>query len=114
MRSLLGIADLKAINETKLQEFKDSLVQNVQESIGDIDVATSSLEEEQLHNLESAVLRLRMVFPQMDIRDIYDGDDESEQTGLWETVLAIADRGKLGYREEVKVCLPLSGTIDLG
>jgi hypothetical protein len=65
MRSLLGTADLKAINETKLQEFKDSLVQNVQESIGDIDVATSSLEEEQLHNLESAVLRLRMVFPQM-------------------------------------------------
>lgn len=103
LRSLLGTADLKTVNDAKLQELEESLVANLHESIGDVDVGSSSLEEEQLHNIESAVLRLRMLFPQMDIRHIFDGDDEAGQVGLWETILAIADRGKLGYKEEVKV-----------
>jgi cohesin complex subunit SA-1/2 len=98
----VATADLKPVNETKLQELKDSLVENLQESIGEVDVGSSSLEEEQLHNIESAALRIRMLFPQMDIRDIFDDDEAG--AGLWDTMLAIADRGKLGYKEEVKVC----------
>lgn len=102
LRSLVATADLKPVNDTKLQELKDSLVTNLQESIGDVDVGSSSLEEEQLHNIESAALRIRMLFPQMDIRDIFDDDEAG--AGLWDTMLAIADRGNLGYKEEVKVC----------
>lgn len=37
----------------------------------------------------------------MDIRDIFDDDEAG--AGLWTTMLAIADRGNLGYKEEVKV-----------
>lgn len=101
---MLATADLKAVNDAKLQELEESLVSNLHESIGDVDVESDSLEEEQLHNMESAMLRLRMLFPQMDIRHVFDSDDEA-QAGLWETILAIADRGKLGYKEEVKASL---------
>lgn len=106
LRSLVTTADLEAVNDTKLQELKDSLVANLQKSIGDVDVGSSSLEEEQLHNIESAALRLRMLFPQMDIRDIFDDDEAG--AGLWTTMLAIADRGNLGYKEEVKVSTDVS------
>jgi cohesin complex subunit SA-1/2 len=102
LRSLLATADLKVVNDAKLQELEENLVTNLHESIGDVDVGSSSLEEEQLHNIESAMLRLRMLFPQMDIRHVFDG--EEGEASLWETILAIADRGKLGYKEEVKVC----------
>lgn len=104
---MLATADLKAVNDVKLQELEESLVSNLHESIGDLDVESSSLEEEQLHNIDSAMLRLRMLFPQMDIRHVFDG--EEGQAGLWETILAIADRGKLGYKEEVKVCRAICG-----
>ncbi|GHJ88769.1 hypothetical protein NliqN6_5171 [Naganishia liquefaciens] len=101
LRSLIATADLKTVNDAKLQELKDGLVSNLQESIGDVDVGSSSLEEEQLHNIESAAFRLRMLFPQMDIRDIFDDDEAG--AGLWSIMLAIADRGNLGYKEEVKL-----------
>jgi cohesin complex subunit SA-1/2 len=107
INSLLGAAALSSTNSTKMTELEDSLAEGLGEAIGDRDIQSSAFEADEIQVLEGCLLRLASVIGTRDLQRIVAGKDG--QIGLWATIEAIADRGRLGYREEEKVRLYILG-----
>ena len=107
VRRMNSTTALDATNQTKYEELKESLSVALQEALSDKDLAMDSLEDEELQNIESGLLRVQTLMTQYNVDSLFastgDADQEDDKIDLFDVLLALAARGKLGYRTEVKV-----------
>jgi hypothetical protein len=107
VRRMNSTTALDATNQTKFEELKESLSVALQEALSDKDLAMDSLEDEELQNIESGLLRVQTLMTQYNVDSLFastgDADQEDDKVDLFDVLLALASRGKLGYRTEVKV-----------
>jgi len=107
VRRMNSTTALDATNQTKFEELKESLSVALQEALSDKDLAMDSLEDEELQNIESGLLRVQTLMTQYNVDSLFastgDADQEDDKIDLFDVLLALAARGKLGYRTEVKV-----------
>lgn len=104
IQTLMAATSLKATNTAKYDEFEESLVSTLRETIGDKDIASSPFDDEEVHAVESAFLRIKTVLLAKNISALI-LDEEADVEKVWDLALALAERGKLGYKEEAKVSL---------
>ncbi|ODO10375.1 hypothetical protein I350_00970 [Cryptococcus amylolentus CBS 6273] len=90
---------LANVNEAKLAELEEALFAGLRDVIGSEDVALVTLEDDQIGQLEATLLRLTLLQRSMDMTEVME-DEEGQQSSGWDIICALADRGKLGYREE--------------
>jgi len=107
VRRMNSTTALDATNQTKFEELKESLSVTLQEALSDKDLAMDSLEDEELQNIESGLLRVQTLMTQYNVDSLFavtgDAGQEDDKIDLFDVLLALASRGKLGYRTEVKV-----------
>jgi hypothetical protein len=89
-------------NTTKLIELTESLFTSLRDAINGQDVATMSIDEEEIASLEAILFRLTLLGKSRDITEVME-DEEGGQSSGWEIVCAFAERGELPYRDEAKV-----------
>jgi cohesin complex subunit SA-1/2 len=103
IQSLLGTTTLANTNTTKMNELEDSLADSIREAIGDRDVESAAFEADEIRSLEGWLLRLALVIGTRNLKRIMEDTGGQEHRSLWGILECIAERGRLGYREEEKV-----------
>lgn len=93
---------LRAVNEAKAAELSNSLFEALNQALADKDLALASFEEEELQILDSVIVRLIRWAARHDLTQQFQPGDEGSGA-FYAIILAIANRGKLGYREEALV-----------
>ncbi|WVQ70491.1 hypothetical protein IAR50_000010 [Cryptococcus sp. DSM 104548] len=92
-------SSLANVNEAKLGELQEALFAGLRDVIGSEDVALVTLEDDQVGQLEAGLLRVTLLQRSLDMTEVME-DEEGQQSSGWDIICALADRGKLGYREE--------------
>lgn len=95
---------LASLNNAKLAELEESLFSSLRDAIAGEDVTMMSIDEDQRISFEAVLLRLTLLGRSRDLTEPM-LDEEGGQTGGWDIVSAFAERGKTGWKEEVKVSL---------
>jgi hypothetical protein len=104
VRKMNGATSLEAANQEKFDQLKESLSTALHETLADKDLAIDSLEDEDVQNIESGLLRVKTLMSQYNIESLFaTADQDSEEADLFDVMVALASRGQLGYRPEIKV-----------
>lgn len=104
MRKMNSATSLEATNVEQFDQLKESLSAALQETLADKDLAIDSLEEEDVQNIESGLLRVKTLMSQYNVESLFVlGAEDSEEADLFDIIVALASRGQLGYRPEIKV-----------
>lgn len=69
----------------------------------DQDIALATFEDDQLVALQASMSRIRTVILSRDIGALLEDDAEGKQSKAWDIILALANRGRLGFAIEEKV-----------
>jgi cohesin complex subunit SA-1/2 len=112
IRRMNSTTALDATNQTKFENLKESLSVTLQEALFGKDLAMDSLEDEELQNIESGLLRVRTLMAQYNVDSLFspgESEQDDDKIDLFDVLLALASRGKLGYRSEVKVSVNEEG-----
>lgn len=114
IRHLLSTVILRGTNTTKLSDLQLQLVVSLREAVEGRDVESSVFVEDELLALGSCVGRLERLYTACDLSEQLDDTEDGKQTSAWEIVDSLAERGRLGYKDEdaVSPCalLPRPGT----
>lgn len=101
---------LESSNEVKFTELREALTDKLRDLLAEKDLEVVSLEDDELLNIESALLRTKMMIAHYDLQtalmpesDSVTKDDDSGAPELFDAIVSLASRGRLGYRQEVKV-----------
>jgi cohesin complex subunit SA-1/2 len=105
VRKMNNTTALEATNHTKFDELKTSLSNTLQDVLANKDLAIDSLEDEELQNIGSGLLRVRTLMAQYNVESLFAAydDEDVDRFDLFDILIALASRGKLGYRSEVEV-----------
>ena len=104
MRKMMSTTSLDATNQEQFRQLKESLSTAFHETLADKDLAIESLEDEDVQNIESGLLRVKTLMSQYNVESLFvAGDQDGEDFDLFDIVIALASRGQLGYRPEIKV-----------
>lgn len=103
IQTLQAASSLNATNSTKLADFDDQLMAALREITADRDISTVTFEEAEIAGLESSLLRIKTVLLSRDISQLLEDDANGKQSKAWDIIMALAERGRLGFQEEVKV-----------
>jgi cohesin complex subunit SA-1/2 len=97
---------LSHTNETKFQELQDNLVSSLRKRVVNKDIQSAVLEDEEVEELSGCTRRIAFLIMHNNISLtlINEGEDGGEAKALV-IISALADRCRLGYREEEEVCL---------
>jgi cohesin complex subunit SA-1/2 len=104
---LLEVHALANANGEKARDLEDELAAQLRDAIGGRDeVELVSFGEDELAALEAACARVAALGAQRDLTAWADEDADGKQSAVWDIVAALAERGKLGYKEEERVRVP--------
>lgn len=93
---------LSTSNTTKLDDLTESLFSSLRDAVDGRDVASMTVDEDEIAKLEAIMLRLSLLGKSRDITEAME-DEEGGQSSGWEIVCAFAGRGDLPYKDEAKV-----------
>ncbi|WVO17591.1 hypothetical protein L204_105288 [Cryptococcus depauperatus] len=99
INALTANTSLSASNTTKLAFLTESLFSSLRSSLGDEDITLASLEDDQVAEVELSLKRLGLLMRSMDLSEVLE-EGEGGESSVWDICLAIAERGRLGFREE--------------
>lgn len=104
MRKMNSATSLEATNQEKFDQLKESLSTALHETLADRDLAGDSLEDEDVQNIESGLLRVKTLMSQYNVESLFAvNEPESDDADMFDVILALSSRGQLGYRSEIKV-----------
>jgi cohesin complex subunit SA-1/2 len=104
MRKMNSATSLEVTNQEKFDQLKESLSTALHETLGDRDLAGDSLEDEDVQNIESGLLRVKTLMSQYNVEALFAvNEPESDEADMFDVILALSSRGQLGYRPEIKV-----------
>lgn len=97
-----GASGLSASNDKKLSELSEALFTSLRDTLDGEDLAGLNMDDDQLAALQAIMLRLSLIGRARDMSSEMT-DEQGGQTSAWDIALGMAERGKLGYKEEDKV-----------
>ena len=100
IRFFLSTTVLGQTNSTKFAELEDRLVESLREAVAGKDVESSAFEEDELLALSSWVARIDNLNSALDVSAALDETDEGKHSSAWEIIDSLAERGRLGYKDE--------------
>lgn len=90
-------------NKAKMAELEETLMASLRDAVAGRDVESSSFSDDEVTTIEAIMQRLSLLVMSKDLVETLE-DEEGGQSSGWEIVFAFAERGKLGYDVEIKVC----------
>ena len=72
------------------------------------ELAITTLDEDEVGHLGAVCTRIAELVRKRDVREWMEEDEGGKQSAVVDIINALADRGKLGYREEETVCAPFA------
>ncbi|KAH8112371.1 hypothetical protein DFH11DRAFT_1607236 [Phellopilus nigrolimitatus] len=101
IRHLMNATSLSNTNSTKVLELEDELASSLRDAVGgrdELEVATFS--DDEAHALGAICARLCALAGARDLTAWMEEDEGGKQSSAWDIICALAERGRLGYKEE--------------
>jgi len=105
IQHFLSASSLKAENDTKLGELEDALAKQLRDLVaGRDEIEVASFSEDEVLGLGAFCTRLTVLFGARDMTAWMEEDEKGKQSSAWNIIIALVERGRLGYKEEETVC----------
>ena len=98
---LMNTTSLSNTNSTKILELEDELSTSLRDAVAgreDLDVATFT--DDEARSLGAVCARIATIVQSREMTAWMDENEGGKQSSIWEILSALADRGRLGYKEE--------------
>ena len=106
IRRMMDATSLSNMNSTKILELEDELSTSLRDAIaGRDEIEVASFTEDEVLSLGAICARIAALFGIRDMTSWMEEDEGGKQSSAWDIVSALAERGRLGYKEEAVVCL---------
>lgn len=99
----LSTSSLANSNSTKIAALEEHLISTLREAVDERDVATSAFDDDELASIGNSVMRIAKLFTIRDISACVDDTEGEKRTSAFDILDALAERGRLGYKEEGNV-----------
>ena len=97
----MNATSLSNTNSAKILELEDELATSLRDSVaGRDELEIASFEEDEVIALGVVCARLASLAGARDLTSWMEEDEGGKQSSAWDIVNALAERGKLGYKEE--------------
>lgn len=104
MRHLMNVSSLSNTNSTKILELEDELASSLRDVVaGRDELDMASFTEDEVLSLTAICARLCTLAGMRDMTAWAEEDESGKQSSVWDILSALAERGKLGYKEEETV-----------
>jgi cohesin complex subunit SA-1/2 len=114
----LSATSLTNTNSTKILELEDELSSSLRDAVaGRDEIEVASFTEDEVLTLSAICARLATFAGTRDMTSWMEEDEGGKQSNAWDIMMALAERGRLGYKEEAQVmsiCYTLSGSHSRG
>ena len=100
VRHMLDATSLSNTNSSKILELEEELATSLRDTLGGRDeLELASFDEDEILALTAVCARLSTLAGTRDITSWMEEDEGGKQSSAWDIVSAIAERGRLGYKE---------------
>ena len=97
----MGATSLANINSTKILELEDELASSLRDTIGGRDeLEVTTFKDDEALALGAICARLCALSGIRDLTAWMEEDEGGKQSSAWDIICALAERGRLGYKEE--------------
>ncbi|KIJ37056.1 hypothetical protein M422DRAFT_61048 [Sphaerobolus stellatus SS14] len=101
IQHLASVTILANANTTKMLELEEELSTSLRDVVaGREELEIAGFSEDEVHKLGAIAARLVMLSSMRDISSWMEEDEGGKQSSAWDIMNALADRGRLGYKEE--------------
>ncbi|KZT65182.1 hypothetical protein DAEQUDRAFT_716862 [Daedalea quercina L-15889] len=101
IRHLVDATSLSNTNSTKILELEDELSTSLRDAIaGRDEIEIASFNEDEVIKIGAICARLAALIGIRDMTSWMEEDEGGKQSSAWDIINALAERGRLGYREE--------------
>jgi cohesin complex subunit SA-1/2 len=101
---LMNATSLSNTNSTKILELEDELSATLRDAVaGRDEIEVASFTEDEVLTLSAIGTRLSILAGKRNMSAWVDEDEGGKQSSAWDIFSALADRGRLGYKEEETV-----------
>ncbi|KAL1948450.1 hypothetical protein VTO73DRAFT_12525 [Trametes versicolor] len=101
IRRMMDATSLSKTNSAKILELEDELSTSLRDAIaGRDEVEVASFTEDEVLSLGAICARLAALSGIRDMTSWVEEDEGGKQSSAWDIVSALAERGRLGYKEE--------------
>lgn len=105
----MSATSLSNTNSTKILELEDELSSSLRDAVaGRDEIEVASFMEDEILSLGAVCARLTMLEGTREMTSWMEEDEGGKQSNAWDIMMAIAERGRLGYKEEEQVFFSLS------
>ena len=104
IKHLLSATSLANTNNTKVLELEEELAQSLRDAVAgrdELEIATFS--DDEVRILGAVCARIAALMSTRDLTAWMEEDEGGKQSSAWDIIVALAERGKLGYKEEEPV-----------
>lgn len=100
----MDATSLSNTNSTKILELEDEIATSLRDAIaGREELEVASFTEDEVLRLSAICARLAALIGIRDLTSWMEEDEGGKQSSAWDIVTALAERGRLGYKEEETV-----------
>ncbi|OCB88288.1 hypothetical protein A7U60_g4590 [Sanghuangporus baumii] len=101
IRQLMAATSLSNTNSTKILELEDELATTLRDAVGGRDeLEVSTFSDDEAHVLGAICARICALAGSRDLTAWMEEDEGGKQSSAWDIICALAERGRLGYKEE--------------
>ncbi|GBE83439.1 hypothetical protein SCP_0504880 [Sparassis crispa] len=101
IRYMMDATSLSNTNSTKILELEDELSTTLRDAIsGRDEIEVASFSEDEVLSLGAICARLAALIGIRDLTSWMEEDEGGKQSSAWDILNALAERGRLGYKEE--------------
>lgn len=105
----MSATSLSNSNSTKILELEDELSSSLRDAVaGRDEIELASFTEDEILALGAVCARLSMLEGTREMTSWMEEDEGGKQSNAWDIMMAIAERGRLGYKEEEQVAFSFS------
>lgn len=106
IRYMMDATSLSNTNSTKILELEEQLSSSLRDLIkGRDELEIASFSEDEVLSLTGVCTRLATLAGTRDMTSWIEEDEGGKQSNAWDIIMALVERGKLGYREEETVSI---------
>ena len=100
----MAATSLSNTNGTKILELDDELASSLRDAVaGREEIEVASFTEDEVLSLGAISARIASLSGTRDMTSWMEEDEGGKQSNAWDIMMALVERGRLGYREEEQV-----------
>ncbi|KZV96026.1 hypothetical protein EXIGLDRAFT_833952, partial [Exidia glandulosa HHB12029] len=98
---LMSATSLSNANSTKILELEDELSSSLRDVVaGRDELEIVTFTDDDIQRLSAIAMRIGILFGRRDMSSWMEEDEGGKQSSAWDIIIAIVDRGALGYKAE--------------